>query len=135
MTIEKNKITEALFPSLQGVMPSVIVTCSKAGIPNASGVSQVYYVDEDHVAISNQFLNKTIKNIAENPLMSVIITCPVNFVMHKLLLSFVESQTSGKTFGTMKLQLDVLASMQGMQDVFCLRSADIYEVLSIEKVN
>ena len=135
MTTEKNKITESLLPSLQGVMPSVIVTCSKEGVPNVSGVSQIYYVDEHHIAISNQFLNKTVKNIAENPLMSAIITCPVDFVMHKLLLSFVESQTSGETIDSMKLQLDVLASMQGMQNVFSLRSADIYEVLSIEAVN
>lgn len=42
-----------------------MVTCSKEGIPNATIVSQVYQVDSDHLAISNQFFGKTHKNVTE----------------------------------------------------------------------
>lgn len=48
-------IPEELQPCLQGIVPSIMVTCSKEGIPNATIVSQVYQVDSDHLAISNQF--------------------------------------------------------------------------------
>jgi predicted pyridoxine 5'-phosphate oxidase superfamily flavin-nucleotide-binding protein len=125
-------ITEDMLPSLQGVIPSSIATCASDGIPNGSGVSQVYYVDETHVAISNQFLNKTVKNLQENPIACVIITCPVNIVMRKLMLSFVESQTTGEVFEKMKMQLAVIAGRQRMEDVFFLRSADVFRVLSVE---
>ncbi len=54
-------IPEELQPCLQGIVPSIMVTCSKEGIPNATIVSQVYQVDSDHLAISNQFLVKRIR--------------------------------------------------------------------------
>ena len=48
-------ITEEHFPALQGMFPSWITTCSAAGEPNTSVISQIWYVDADHVALSNQF--------------------------------------------------------------------------------
>ena len=47
---------------MEGVTPSTIVTCSLAGEPNTTNISQVYYVDESHVALSHQFFNKTYKS-------------------------------------------------------------------------
>ena len=35
---------------MEGEVPSSIATCSLAGVPNITELSQVYYVDEDHVA-------------------------------------------------------------------------------------
>jgi hypothetical protein len=52
--------------------------------------------------------------------------------LRKLLLRFVESKTTGEIFDNMKLQLDVIASMQHKEGVFVLQSADIYEVISLE---
>ncbi len=125
-------ITEHVLTSLQGVIPSVIATCSVDGTPNVTYVSQVYYVDNRHVAISHQFFNKTFHNVRENSFVCVIVTCPTDYIMRKLILKFVESQTSGEIFENMKLQLEVIASMQQKEDVFVLRSADIFEVISIE---
>jgi hypothetical protein len=127
-----NKITEEVMPSLQGVIPSSMATCSLQGIPNNTAVSQVFYVDETHVAISHQFFNKTIRNINENPFACLVVTCPINYKLRKLLLRFVESKTTGEIFDNMKLQLDVIASMQHKEGVFVLQSADIYEVISLE---
>lgn len=127
-----NIIDADVMSSLQGVMPSAIATCSADGVPNISCISQVYYVDATHVAISNQFFNKTIRNIGENPMICAIITCPESYIMRKLMLRFVESQTSGEVFDKMKLQLEIIASMQKKSDVFCLRAAAVCELISIE---
>jgi len=60
-------LPDEIKPAMQGVIPSHVVTCSLDGTPNITAVSQVYYVDSDHVALSYQFFSKTIKNIRENP--------------------------------------------------------------------
>ncbi len=131
-TTVTNRLTEDVFPSLQGVIPSSMVTSSLLGVPNNMAVSQVFYVDETHVAVSNQFLNKTKRNIQENPVVCVIITCPVEYILRKLILRYVESQDTGEIFENMKLQLEVIAGMQHKEGVFSLLSADIYELISIE---
>jgi Pyridoxamine 5'-phosphate oxidase len=59
-------LPDEIKPAMQGVIPSHVVTCSRDGIPNASVISQVYYVDADHVALSHQFFNKTTRNVREN---------------------------------------------------------------------
>ena len=127
-----NLLTEDILPSLQGRLPSSVATCSLDGVPNVTAISQVYYVDASHVALSRQFFNKTVRNIGENPILCAMVTCPVTYKFRKLILHFVESQTSGEVFEKMKLQLDIIASMQKRTGIFKLQASDIYEVLSIE---
>ena len=55
-------ITEEHLPCLQGMFPSWMTTCSSKGEPNTTVISQVWYVDEEHVALSFQFFNKTKKS-------------------------------------------------------------------------
>ena len=45
-------LPDEIKPAMQGVIPSQVVTCARDGTPNASTISQVYYVDGDHVALS-----------------------------------------------------------------------------------
>ena len=127
-------ITDDMMPAFEGVIPAVLASSSAEGIPNVTYISQVYYVDEKHVALSRQFFNKTVRNILENPTVRVILTCPVTYIMYKLLLKFNESRDEGDIYEEMKLQLETIASMQGKSDVFNLKAADIYEILSIEIV-
>ena len=121
-------------PALQGVIPTIVATSSLEHIPNVTYISQVYYVDEKHVALSYQFFNKTIRNVRENPILVAIVTCPVHYTLTKLVLRYQESQTSGEIFDTMSMQLDALAIVQHKEAIFKLKAADIYEVLSIEEV-
>lgn len=121
-------------PALQGVIPTIVATSSLEHIPNVTYISQVYYVDEKHVALSYQFFNKTIRNVRENPVLVAIVTCPVHYMLYKLELHYEESQTSGEVFDNMSLQLDALAIVQHKEGIFKLKAADIYEVISIEEI-
>ncbi len=120
-------------PAMQGVIPSHVVTCSGAGIPNASAISQVYYVDPDHVALSHQFFNKTVRNVRENPKALVWIISPETFDAWDLELEYDHSETSGPVFEAMDMQIEAIASIVGLKGIFKLRSADIYRVISVTK--
>ena len=127
-------ITEDMLPAFQGAIPSAIATINKEKDPNISYVSQVYYINETSVAISNQFFNKSIANIKLNGKAVVNITNPMNFKCWYLTLNFKESQTEGDLFENMSMQLESIASMMGMEDVFKLNSAEIFEVTKVEEV-
>ena len=119
--------------AMQGVIPSHVVTCSSDGTPNASVISQSYYVDDDHVALSHQFFNKTVRNVRENPRALVSLISPVTFETWDLDLAFDHSETSGPVFDIMDMQIEAIASLVGMKGIFKLRSADIYRVLAVSK--
>jgi predicted pyridoxine 5'-phosphate oxidase superfamily flavin-nucleotide-binding protein len=129
-----NVITQEMKPAMQGIIPSAIVTCSKDGIPNVAYISQVYFVDGNHVALSHQFFNKSIRNIRDNPRVCVSIVHPETLQQWKLHLVFDRTETSGETFDAMEIQLEAIASMMGMEDVFRLQAAEIFEVLQVEKI-
>ncbi|MBI2527085.1 MAG: hypothetical protein HYY95_06715 [Candidatus Rokubacteria bacterium] len=56
-------LPEEIKSAMQGVIPSHVVTCAGDGTPNATAISQVYYVDADHVALSHQFFKGLSKPI------------------------------------------------------------------------
>lgn len=118
----------------QGVIPSLIASADAHGLPNVTYVSQVYLLDDKHVALSQQFFNKTRRNLVENPHATTEITDPLTLQAYRLRLKFLRSETSGPLFDTMKLRIQAIASHTGMDGVFRLIAADIFEVLRAEKV-
>ena len=125
---------EDLWPCLQGMIPAALSTCSRDGTPNITFVSQIYYVDGAHIAISHQFFNKTHRNVRENPLACAMVLDPRTLQAFRLGLRFDHSEASGPLFDSMSLQLQAIASHVGMTDIFRLRAADVYRVLRIEWV-
>lgn len=125
---------EALRSSLEGIVASMLATCDPDGTPNVSLISQVHYVDGEHVALSYQFFNKTRRNILDTRMASVQIFDPQTFEQHRLDLEYVETQTSGAIFESMKAKLAGIASHHGMADVFRLLGADIFRIRGIEAV-
>jgi len=119
-------------PVLDNGTPAAMVTCSADGTPNTTVISQVYWVDEAHVALSFQFFSKTIRNVRENPHAYVCvfdIAGQASWVLH---LDFERSETEGPIFDAMDMQIEAIASMTGMSGIFKLRAADIYRVRSVE---
>jgi hypothetical protein len=125
---------ETLAPCFQGLLPAWLYTCSKDGIPNVAMLSHVDYVDSRHVALSFQFFNKTVRNVRENPYVAMRLFDPKTGDRWCIDAKFVRSETEGEVFEAMEMQLEAIASMTGMQDVFKLKAADIYEVLRIERL-
>jgi hypothetical protein len=124
---------EDLAHCFQGVVPSIIATCSRDGEPNVTYLSQVRLLDEKHVALSCQFFNKTKRNTLENPYASVIVYDPITFESWHLKLRYDHAETSGPLFDEMAMRIEVIASHTGMTGVFKLISADVYEVLAFER--
>jgi len=120
-------------PVLDNGVPALMATCSADGTPNVTVISQVYYVDDRHVALSFQFFNKTIRNVRENPRAWAGLTDFFGRVDWMLDLEFERSETEGPIFDAMDMKIEAIASATGMAGIFKLRAADIYRVLSVEK--
>ncbi|MDD2920513.1 pyridoxamine 5'-phosphate oxidase family protein, partial [Rhodoferax sp.] len=122
-------------PCLEGAIPAIMATTSAAdGMPNVAYISQVYYVDERHVALSFQFFNKTRKNILSHPYACLLMLHPVTAAYYRLHLRYLRTETAGPLFEGMKAQLAGIASHSGMASVFRLLGSDVYEVQEIEAV-
>lgn len=118
----------------QGIVPSVIATCDAGGMPNIAYLSQVYLVDDRHVALSRQFFNKTQRNLDENPLACLEMVDPLTFQAYRLRLTFLRSEKDGPLFDAMAMRIEAIAAHTGMTGIFKLIGSDIFDVRSVEKV-
>jgi hypothetical protein len=114
--------------AFEGVIPSVIATTDSEGIPNASYLSHVHYIDDSHVALSNQFFSKTSSNVGHNGLATVMVVDGLSGVQYILDLVYEASQTEGEIFERISAHLDVTSSEQGFAGIMKLRAVDIYRV-------
>jgi len=120
---------ESITPCLQGVLPSWLVTCSAEGVPNATILSIVRYVDSDRVALTRQFFNKTRANLDVNPQAQVVVVDPTSGDQFVLDLRYLHTESEGPIFDEVEANLTAVASQMGMSDVFRLRGVDIHRVL------
>jgi GAF domain-containing protein/pyridoxamine 5'-phosphate oxidase-like protein len=122
---------EVIRNCFEGVVPAVLATCDADGVPNVSLISQVHYVDCSRVALSYQFFNKTRRNILDTGKAAVSVMEPETVTDYRLDLAYLETQSDGPIFETMKAKLAGIASHSGMEGVFKLLGADIFRVLSV----
>jgi hypothetical protein len=66
-------LTEELKEQIAKVGVCHLVTASKAGVPNAAPMGAFWIMDNDTIWIANNFMNKTIANIKENPQVSLLV--------------------------------------------------------------
>jgi adenylate cyclase len=125
---------EAIPRCFEGEIPAVLVTSAADGAPNLVHVSHVFRIDGGHVAISNQFLGKTLANLRVNPVAMVLCLDPATLNSYRLLLSHRRSESTGDTFEVVKRTIDAVAELTGMAGVFGLRSVEVFRVLDAELV-
>jgi hypothetical protein len=131
--MSESLLNPRLRAAMQAGLPAGMVSCSKDGVPNTTCISQVYYVDDNHVALSFQFFNKTIRNVRENPRVVASLSDVATGCHWILDLRYDHSEDSGPLFEEMDMQLEAIASATGMSGVFKLKAADVYEVLSVRQ--
>jgi hypothetical protein len=127
-------IPDEVRPVMESGIPLVLVTCSAEGEPNVAVVSQAYYVDAEHVALSFQFFSKTVRNVRENPSATLCLHDLWNSRRWLLGVRYDHSETEGPIFERMSLEIEAIASATGMSGIFRLRAAEIYRLTSIECV-
>ncbi len=113
----------------EGDIPNILATSSADGSPNVIYLSQVLLLDDDHVAISNQFLRKTLTNLADNPIATLLLLDPGDWRTYKLLVRHLGNECEGERFDDARLELESLAALVGMDDVFALKGLEIFRVL------
>ena len=133
-TTLRPEINKEMQSAMQGVVPSTLSTCDLNRVPNVTYISQIFYVDPRHVALSFQFMNKTWRNLQENPLATDIITCPNTLSLCKLKLRFIDKQTEGPIFEQMDMQLMAIMSMMKKPVDFTVKAALICQVEAIESL-
>jgi predicted pyridoxine 5'-phosphate oxidase superfamily flavin-nucleotide-binding protein len=60
-------LTEEIKESLRGSKIAFLATSSKNGIPNVVPIAAFELLDDGRMLISDQFFNKTLQNLEENP--------------------------------------------------------------------
>lgn len=126
---------QSLSACFEGVVPSIIATASPDGIPNISYLSHVALVDDERVALSNQFFSKTAVNIRANPAAALLLVDGRDGAQYRLAVTFERSLDSGALFDEMAAQLRASSAQLDMADVMRLRGVDIYRVNSVDAVS
>lgn len=119
---------ERISAAFEGVVPAPIATVSADGVPNSTYVSIIWYVDEERIALSNQFLGKTVDNLRENPYAAIRVMDPTTMIEYEMDATWLRSETSGETFETVRAQLEAVAAQSGMTGTFRLRTVEVLRV-------
>lgn len=116
----------------EGAIPMVLATASADGVPNVTYLSRAHIVDGERIALSDQFLSKSARNLAENPRASLIMMDPADHREFRLTITYERTERRGPLFDRLRRDVDSVAALTGMQDVFRLRAASIYRVVEVE---
>ncbi|MET0459319.1 MAG: GAF domain-containing protein, partial [Ilumatobacteraceae bacterium] len=117
-----------------GAVPGVVATAGADGMPNVTYVTRAHRVGTERIALSNQFMSKTARNIATNPRASLLVLDPVTYAEYRLALVYERTERRGHVFERLRTDVEAIAALEGMQDVFRLRAADIYRVIDVAVV-
>ncbi len=118
----------------QGMIPTPIATASADGVPNSTYLSIVWFIDDERIALSNQFMGKTTANLKENPAVALRLVDPVSLAEYDIDAIHLRSETSGDVFDAVNTQLEAVATQSGVADVFRLRGVEILRVQRSERV-
>ena len=129
MTLRLHDMPPSCF---EGVIPSVIATVAADGTPNISYLSHVLRVDEDHLALSNQFFGKTVANLRANPQAAILLVDARTAQQFQLEALYAETIDTGPIFDRIATQLAATSTQVGLHDVMRLRAVDLFRVTRID---
>jgi predicted pyridoxine 5'-phosphate oxidase superfamily flavin-nucleotide-binding protein len=66
------KVTQEIKDSLKATKVMYLSTASKYGLPNVVPIGAVKFLDDETLLISDQFFNKTLANLQENPKIALV---------------------------------------------------------------
>lgn len=118
----------------EGVIPSILATSAADGTPNIAYLSHVVRVDDEHVALSNQFFAKTAANIRANPQASLLLVSARHGGQFLLELSWVSAVDRGPLFDQIADQLRASSAQVGMAGVMRLKLVDVFRVDAMRAV-
>jgi adenylate cyclase len=120
---------------LEGIIPPAMCTVGADGMPHVNYLSHAEYVDDDHVALTYQFLNRSRANILATGRVALSVEDPITGVSVLLQLRYERTDTEGPVFERLRAKLAGIAAQTGMEKVFHLRGADVYRVESLRKLD
>lgn len=123
----------SLLMALEGVFPLTMITASLDGVPNITNLSKIWPVDICHVAVANQLLNKSAKNLKENPLVLFRAIDTSDLKTWELEATYVRTESEGSLYKRISDDLETISWMAGASDPASLQSAMIFQVDSVRK--
>ena len=120
---------ENIQSAFEGIIPSPICTVAEDGTPNITFLSVVHRVDENHVALSRQFFNKTDENTIANPYAQITVLEPTTGRIFALDLVYASEPTAtARCSIACALTWTRLRQSEGMANIFKLKGTDICRV-------
>ena len=83
------------------------------GTPNVTHLTRVHLVDDERVAVSNQFFSKTVRNLAENPQACVLLIDPIAYHEYRLILRYERTERRGPLFDQLHRDVEAVAALTG----------------------
>lgn len=120
---------------LEGVIPPAMCSVGADGMPHVNYLSHAEYIDDEHVALTYQFLNRARANILATGRVALSVEDPFTGVSVLLQLRYERTDTEGPVFERLRAKLAGIAAQTGMEKVFHLRGADVYRVESLRKLD
>ena len=111
--------------------PAIVATASASGVPNITYLSLVHEVDDERLALVEPVHVEDIEERRGEPRASLILIDPVSFSEYRVTLRYERTDRRGPVFERLRDDVDKVAALSGMVDVFRLRSADIFVVEQI----
>ncbi|OAI41482.1 hypothetical protein AYO38_03595 [bacterium SCGC AG-212-C10] len=118
--------------AFEGLIPSAICTVDPDGSPNVIYLSVIHRIDDNHVALSRQFFNKTDRNTAVEPRAQLAVVEPESGRTYLLDLVYERTERDGPLFERVRTRLDAVAAWEGMANVFVLKGIDVCRVVRCE---
>jgi adenylate cyclase len=117
---------------LEGVIPPAMCSVSEDGMPHVNYLSHAEYIDDDHVALTFQFFNRSRANVLATGRVALSVEDPTCGAGVMLELRYLRTDTEGPIFERLRAKLAGIAAHTGMEKVFHLRGADVYRVEGLE---